>query len=285
MKVRIGCSTLVLLSLVLSSPIKVSGTDTGNSDSEHGFRLRSKTFENGATLPLSVIATFNSSSGQNICTVDGSPGGNQSPELSWTGAPHGTQSFVVIMYDITASFTHWGMYNISPKTQELPANAGVAGTTFGIQVANDYGIGDLSYDGPCPPKSVTPNVHHYVFTVYALNAASDAFVWRVPARRRSLVQRFDCRRTRWTHPGQREHLGLLLGCSPSWPSGIEQGSKKRGSLMCTVFVRRWFTLFEKRLSPPPRWVNTPCLGNVKYVPRVSNGGIVRSLYGIRLRLA
>jgi len=169
MKVRIDCLTLVLLSLVLLSPIKVSGTDTGNSDSEHGFRLRSKTFENGATLPLSVIATFNSSSGQNICTVDGSPGGNQSPELSWTGAPHGTQSFVVIMYDITASFTHWGMYNISPKTQELPANAGVAGTTFGIQVANDYGIGDLSYDGPCPPKSVTPNVHHYVFTVYALD--------------------------------------------------------------------------------------------------------------------
>lgn len=36
-------------------------------------------------------------------------------------------------------------------------------------VANDYGIGDVSYDGPCPPTSLTPQVHHYVFTVYALD--------------------------------------------------------------------------------------------------------------------
>src|SRR5262249_42512754 len=65
------------------------------------------------------------------------------------------------------------------------------------------------------------------------NTASDSFVWRVPARRGSLVQRFDCRRTRWTHPGQREHLGLLLGCSPSWPSGIAMDLDPAGPL----FVR------------------------------------------------
>ena len=117
-----------------------------------------------------MIATFPSSpGGPNSCTVSGTPGGNQSPELSWTGAPQDTQSFAVIMYDVTASFTHWGMYNIASRTTELPANAGVVGSSFGTEVNNDYGLGDLSYDGPCPPTSLTPQAHHYVFTVYALN--------------------------------------------------------------------------------------------------------------------
>ena len=66
-----------------------------------------------------------------------------------------------------ASFTHRAMYNIAPTTTELPENAGVAGSTYGAQVANDFG--DLSYDGPCPPPQYTPKVHHYVFTVYALD--------------------------------------------------------------------------------------------------------------------
>jgi Raf kinase inhibitor-like YbhB/YbcL family protein len=94
-------------------------------------------------------------------------GDDESPELSWSNVPRGTRSFVVIAYDVTASFTHWAMYNISPKTRELPENAGVGGSTYGIQVGNDFG--DLSYDGPCPPPAYTPASHSYVFTVYALD--------------------------------------------------------------------------------------------------------------------
>ena len=75
------------------------------------------------------------------------------------------------MYDVTASFTHWGMYNIASSATSLPENAGVAGSTFGPQVLNDYGVGDQSYDGPCPPPSLNPVSHHYIFTVYALDTA------------------------------------------------------------------------------------------------------------------
>jgi phosphatidylethanolamine-binding protein (PEBP) family uncharacterized protein len=60
------------------------------------------------------------------------------------------------------------MYNISPKATGLPENAGVAGSTYGTQILNDFGIGN-EYDGPCPPANVAPFVHHYVFTVYALD--------------------------------------------------------------------------------------------------------------------
>jgi Raf kinase inhibitor-like YbhB/YbcL family protein len=170
MKFRIAFLLFVLMALALSAIVRVNGADTDESDWEHGFRLHSTTFKNDATLPLSMIANFSSSSpNSNPCTFNGEPGGNQSPELSWTGAPAGTRSFVVIMYDVTASFTHWGMYNIPLKATGLPANAGVVGDDFGDQINNDYGIGDLSYDGPCPPTTSTPLVHHYVFTVYALD--------------------------------------------------------------------------------------------------------------------
>jgi Raf kinase inhibitor-like YbhB/YbcL family protein len=126
----------------------------------HKMVLTSTTFSDGGTIPLSAV--------WNQCSAYPG-GGNLSPQLSWTGAPNKTRSFIVVMYDVTASFTHWGMYNISARTSSLPQNAGVAGSSFGTQVANDYGLGDESYDGPCPPPTLNPVSHHYVFTVYALD--------------------------------------------------------------------------------------------------------------------
>jgi Raf kinase inhibitor-like YbhB/YbcL family protein len=69
------------------------------------------------------------------------------------------------MFDETASFTHWGIYDIPASTTSLPANAGVAGSKYGLQVINDFFIAP-EYDGPCPPPGL---VHHYVITVYAMN--------------------------------------------------------------------------------------------------------------------
>ena len=138
-----------------------------NDDSNgNGFRLTSTTFANNTTLPISAILNIKG------CSVGGGPGGNQSPELSWTGAPSDTRTFVVTLYDVTAAFTHWGMYNIGGQARGLPENAGVAGNPYGLQVVNDFfvfgGFG-AEYDGPCPPANVPPNVHQYVFTVYALD--------------------------------------------------------------------------------------------------------------------
>jgi Raf kinase inhibitor-like YbhB/YbcL family protein len=106
--------------------------------------------------------------GSNTCSLDGSPGGNQSPELSWTNAPPHTASFVVTLFDTTASFTHWGMYNIAATATGLPENAGVLGSTYGKQIFNDFGFGE-EYDGPCPPAGYKPYAHDYVVTVYALD--------------------------------------------------------------------------------------------------------------------
>jgi hypothetical protein len=122
------------------------------------FKVSSTTFSDGGTIPLIMV--------YNQCTYYPG-GGDESPQLSWTNAPHGTRSFVVVAYDPTASFTHWGMYNISGRASGLPLNAGVPNSSYGLQISNDFG--DLNYDGPCPPPQFNPPSHSYVFTVYALD--------------------------------------------------------------------------------------------------------------------
>jgi phosphatidylethanolamine-binding protein (PEBP) family uncharacterized protein len=112
MKFRIlACLAFVLVTDLLI-PRSIAGADGK-------FRLSSTTFANKATLPLSMIDNI-IENGVNICSINGAPGGDQSPELSWTPPPRGTRSLVVVLYDVTAAFTHWGMYNISPTLTGLP---------------------------------------------------------------------------------------------------------------------------------------------------------------------
>lgn len=95
-------------------------------------------------------------------------GGNTSPELSWTSAGPLTRSYAVTLFDVSANFTHWGVYNISPRVTGLAEGAGAPTNTALLQVYNDAGI--QGYSGPCPPPDIVPNgIHHYIFTVYALD--------------------------------------------------------------------------------------------------------------------
>jgi Raf kinase inhibitor-like YbhB/YbcL family protein len=151
------CLTASALSITLCG---VAGAD------DNDFKIHSDTFKNGATLPTSMADQF-PVNGVNTCTADGSIGGNTSPQLSWENAPRDTRSFAVVMYDVTASFTHWGIYNIAGNKNGLSAGAGVPGSNYGEQVPNDFG--STGYEGPCPPPGVVPYAHHYVITVYALD--------------------------------------------------------------------------------------------------------------------
>jgi Raf kinase inhibitor-like YbhB/YbcL family protein len=147
--------------------VTVLADDAGQRDQKK-MELTSTIFTDGGVLPISMTREFANPDGTNACSVDGSPGGNTSPELAWTNAPQDTRSFSVVVYDTTAAFTHWGIYNISPERRGLPANAGIPTSKFGQQIENDFFLGTNGYDGPCPP-AVQPFVHHYVFTVYALD--------------------------------------------------------------------------------------------------------------------
>jgi len=165
---RVGHSTFACAVLCLFA----AGATAQNSANYAGnFELHSNRFVNQSELPLSTILN-NQVNGVNTCTANGAAGGDQSPELSWSGAPEGTRSYVVVLYDVTAAFTHWGMYNIRGDANGLPANAGIAGSAFGQQIENDFALG-MQYDGPCPPANVAPDAHQYVFRVYALSTTLD----------------------------------------------------------------------------------------------------------------
>ena len=163
---RAALMTLLAAALAGAASVSATAQDAQGRDDEHQLQVTSDTFAPGATLPLSAIFN-NPVSGVNTCTPNGAAGGDESPQLDWRHVPRGTRSFVVILYDTTAAFTHWGMYNIPAQTRSLPQNAGSAGSAFAPQVVNDFG--DPHYDGPCPPANVAPFAHHYVFTVYALD--------------------------------------------------------------------------------------------------------------------
>jgi Raf kinase inhibitor-like YbhB/YbcL family protein len=155
---------------IAAALLAFAGSAPVSADDDDGrFRVSSTTFADGEALPLSTIGDF-VVNGQNQCTADGSLGGNASPELSWRNAPQGTRSFVVVAYDVVAGFTHWVVYNIPAGTTSLPAGADIAGANgaLGIVAGNDFF--DLQYDGPCPPTTLMPLSHPYVFTVYALDA-------------------------------------------------------------------------------------------------------------------
>ena len=122
----------------------------------------------------------------------GCTGANTSPALSWSGAPEGTRSFVLTIFDPDAptgsGFWHWVMFNISSPPP--PACLGGAGTPGqepacgATQIENDYGT--VGYGGPCPPKGDKP--HRYIFTIYALSTDKLDLPPAV-ARRRGRLQR------------------------------------------------------------------------------------------------
>jgi hypothetical protein len=93
----------------------------------------------------------------------GCGGDNVSPQLSWTGAPQETQSFIVVIFDRSAGdFIHWVVFDIAAGV----TNINEGGPAPGGQTLNDYQQGLFGYGGPCPPSG---EVHTYVFRVYALD--------------------------------------------------------------------------------------------------------------------
>ncbi len=97
-------------------------------------------------------------------------GGNVSPQLSWSGAPAGTKSFVLTMIDTDVQpneWSHWIVVDLPPDTMGLAR--GTATLPGGAKnVATNFG--DAAYGGPCPPEGT--GVHHYQITIWAMPSAT-----------------------------------------------------------------------------------------------------------------
>ena len=100
-------------------------------------------------------------------------GQDASPQLSWSGAPAGTKSFAVTVYDPDAptqsGFWHWAVANIPANVTRLSTGAGDengSGLPIGAyQLANDAGL--HRFLGAAPPPGHGP--HRYYIVVHALD--------------------------------------------------------------------------------------------------------------------
>lgn len=119
-----------------------------------------------------------------LAQVNGRCGGdNRSPALDWSGAPAGTKSFALTLFDPDAGgghgFWHWVVLDIPVEQTYLPEDAGSGATlpAGAVQSTNDFG--EAGYGGACPPAG--SGAHHYVFTLYAMGMS------KVPATRASVA--------------------------------------------------------------------------------------------------
>jgi Raf kinase inhibitor-like YbhB/YbcL family protein len=170
------------------------------------FSINIKGWENGSTIP-SKFAFGKQNKESHVELSD-----NLNPEVSWTNAPSGTQSFAIICHDPDVpssgedvnqegktvpsdlprvNFYHWVLTDIPATVTSIAEGAASSGVTpkgksvgqktYGVAGVNDYtswfaGDPDMGgdygdYDGPCPPWNDSI-MHHYHFTVYALDIAT-----------------------------------------------------------------------------------------------------------------
>ena len=122
------------------------------------FTLTSTDVAEGRTLPRAQVSGIMGAGGQDV-----------SPQLAWSGAPEGTRSYVVTMYDPDAptpsGFWHWCLSNIPASVTELAAGAASNPPEAAVKHRNDGGTDE--YLGAAPPQGHGP--HRYVLCVTAVD--------------------------------------------------------------------------------------------------------------------
>jgi Raf kinase inhibitor-like YbhB/YbcL family protein len=131
----------------------------------------------GAQRPAAMVLTTTAWPDGGVIPPKYTQAGDQtSPELKWTNAPAGTQSFVVNMLDpdvalnrTTETVVHWVVWNIPASATGLPE-----GVKAGAEMPD--GSRQISASGPQyrgPGAPATGPLHHYTFEVYALDIKLD----------------------------------------------------------------------------------------------------------------
>jgi Raf kinase inhibitor-like YbhB/YbcL family protein len=138
------------------------GAGTGGST----FLLTSPAFENVGGCSVESPGPCATFPDENVSYLDNA---NISPELEWTGVPFGTQSFALVLFDVTYGQAHWVLWNIPADAVMLAADVAqdtkmLAKPPGSEQAnANFATTSDDGYFGPHIPCNV------FEFELYALS--------------------------------------------------------------------------------------------------------------------
>jgi Raf kinase inhibitor-like YbhB/YbcL family protein len=126
------------------------------------FSLSSTTFKDSTIMPKKAA-----NSSANSPTNPNCVGENVSPQLSWSGVPEGTKSFIMLMIDPEgrggAGVNHWVAYGIPASVTSFAEGEVSKPSDKYVGGKSTQGVG--FYSGPCTPPNTTP--HHYTFVLVA----------------------------------------------------------------------------------------------------------------------
>ncbi|MFC3983782.1 MULTISPECIES: YbhB/YbcL family Raf kinase inhibitor-like protein [Streptosporangium] len=164
MTIKRAASYALLAALTVTSSVATAAPSSANTAGHAAFALTSAAFTEGGTIPK-----------VHECTSGGNDPRqhNESPPLTWAGAPTAARSYALVMRDLdNNNLIHWVIYDIPVSVTSLPQNVDHAyRPTVPSGARQVYYRGSASlygYQGPCSPRTVNT----YEFVVYALNRAS-----------------------------------------------------------------------------------------------------------------